>query len=145
MAERKFNFEEKGESFGDTIKLNEMYYNCSECASPIEILSINENESTIEFKCINNNHKIKMAIKEYINKMKAFSEKNINDNICNIHNKINKCYCLDCKKHICEECLKSRMHINHNKKILLEFQQNENELKEIMDNIKNYNEQIEIR
>ena len=39
------------------LKLKEIYYNCSECKSPIEILTLNENESTIEFKCINNNHK----------------------------------------------------------------------------------------
>ena len=37
MSERKFNFEEDGESFGDTLKLNEIYYNCTECSSPIEI------------------------------------------------------------------------------------------------------------
>ena len=143
MAERKFNFEDEGESFGDSLKLNEVYYNCSECQSPIEILAINESESTIGFKCINNNHKIKMTIKEYINKMKSFNNKNINNDICNIHNKINKCYCFDCKKHICEDCLKSREHINHNKKILLEFRPYKNELKEIMDNFKYYDEQIE--
>ena len=143
MAETKFNFEEDGESFGESLKLNEMYYNCSKCPSPIEIISINEDESTIEFKCINNNHKIKMIIKEYINKMKSFNNKDINDNICNIHNKINKCYCLYCKKHICEECLKSRVHINHNKKILLEFQPNEKELKEIMNNFRYYENKIE--
>ena len=37
-------------------QLNEIYYNCTECPSPIEILSINETECTIEFKCINNNY-----------------------------------------------------------------------------------------
>ena len=31
---------------------------------------------------------------------------------CNIHNKIIKRYCKDCKKNICEECLNN--HINHN-------------------------------
>ena len=87
MTEEKFNFKEDGESFGDTLKLNEIYYNCSECLSCIEILSINENESTIKFKCINNNHKIKMAIKEYINKMKSFNNEKINGNLCNIHKK----------------------------------------------------------
>ena len=50
---------------------------------------------------------------------------------------------MDCKKHVCEKCLKSRSHINHNKKILLEFQPNENELKEIMNNFKYYDEKIE--
>ena len=77
-----------------------------------------------------------MTIKEYINKMKAFNKKNINDNKCKIHNKINKCYFLCCKNHICGECLKTRIHINRNKKILLEFQPNEKKLKQIMDNFK---------
>ena len=31
---------------------------------------------------------------------------------CNIHNKIIKGYCKDCKKNICEKCLNN--HINHN-------------------------------
>ena len=143
MAERKFNFEEEGESFGSMLKLNEIYYNCTECPSPIEILSINENESTIEFKCINSNHKIKMPIKEYINTMKEFNNKNINDNICNIHRKKYECYCSDCKKHLCKECLKSKEHISHNKYNLIEFQPNENRLKEIQNNIKYYENQIE--
>ena len=143
MAERKFNFEDDGESFGNILKLNEIYYNCTECPSPIEILSINENESTIEFKCINSNHKIKMEIKEYINKMKAFNNKNINDEICNNHNKKYECYCSDCKKHLCKECLKSKEHIRHNKLNLIEFQPNENGLKEIQNIIKYYENQIE--
>ena len=50
-------------------KQNEIFYNCIECSSAIEILSINENECSIEFQCINNNHKIKMLINEYINKI----------------------------------------------------------------------------
>ena len=143
MSKRKFNFEEDCESFGDMLKLNEIYYNCTQCPSPIEILSINENESTIEFKCINYNHKIEMPIKEYINKMKVFNNKIINDEICNNHNKKYKCYCVDCKKHICKECLKSKEHISHNKYNLIEFQPNENQLKEIQYNIKYCDNQIE--
>ena len=143
MAEGKLNFDEDGESFGDLLKLNEIYYNCAECSSPIEILSINENESTIEFKCINSNHRIKMTLKEYINKMKVFKNNNINDEICKIHNKKYECYCLDCKKHLCKECLKSKEHISHNKCNLIEFQPNENQLKEIQNNIKYYENQIE--
>ena len=51
----------------DTIDLSEqskdeIYYNCTECPSSIEILSIDENECIIEFQCINNNHKKKMLI-----------------------------------------------------------------------------------
>ena len=42
---------EPGETEGETMKLNEMYYNCTECSSPIEILYINEKANIIEFKC----------------------------------------------------------------------------------------------
>ena len=42
------------------IEINDLYYNCSECPSLIEILSINEDNNIIEFKCLNkdkeNNH-----------------------------------------------------------------------------------------
>ena len=43
---------------------NNIGYNCSECKSLINILSINENN--IEFECKDNNHKKKLYIKEYI-------------------------------------------------------------------------------
>ena len=49
------------------LELNEINYNCTECSSPIEIISINENECSIEFKCINNNHNKKISINKYIN------------------------------------------------------------------------------
>ena len=69
-----FNFEE-GETEDIIMKLNEIYYNCTECSSHIEILYINEKANTIEFKCINNNHIKKLSIKEYINKNKKFYKK----------------------------------------------------------------------
>ena len=75
--------------------------------------------------------------------MKVFNNKIINDEICNNHNKKYKCYCVDCKKHICKECLKSKEHISHNKYNLIEFQPNENQLKEFQNNIKYYDNQIE--
>ena len=51
---------------------NEILYNCTECSSAIEILSINEDECSIEFQCIKNKHKKKILINEYLNKMKKF-------------------------------------------------------------------------
>ena len=45
------------EEIENQMKLIEKLYNCSECSSPIEILSIDEKECSIEFNCINNNHK----------------------------------------------------------------------------------------
>ena len=94
-------------------KQNEIFYNCTECSSAIEILSINENECSIEFQCINNNHKIKMLINEYINRMKKFNNNNINNDICITHNLKYECFCLDCKIHLCKDCLKLRNHVNH--------------------------------
>ena len=78
MAQQNDQIQETCESLGEINKLNEMKYNCSKCSSPIEILSIDEKEFTIHFKCINNNHKLDIPIKEYINKMKQFN--NINSN-----------------------------------------------------------------
>ena len=107
---------EVGESeLSEQLKLNERYYNCTECFSPLEILSIDEKRFTIEFKCINNNHKKKLLIKEYIDKMKNFNNSNLHNDKCQIHNLPYVCYCLDCKIHLCKECLKLRNHVNHKK------------------------------
>ena len=85
------NLKEEEES--PILKSNKISYNCSECQSLIEIIEIDE--EYIEFKC-NNNHNIKMNIKEYLNKIKEYKDKNILNNditlynsICNKHNKEN--------------------------------------------------------
>jgi len=143
MSEEEGYFQDSHESFGDMFKLNELYYNCTECPSHIDILSINEKESMIEFTCKNTNHRMKMPIKEYINKMKYFNNKNINDDTCKNHNKKYECYCIDCNKHLCKSCLKSGNHINHKKYILIEFEPNEKQVKEILNKINYYENQIE--
>ena len=128
------------------LKLNEKLYNCSECSSPIEILTIDEEECLIEFNCISNYHKRKMPIKDYIEKMKDFREKNninINNDKCDEHNIHFSCYCLDCNKHLCKECLKSRDHINHQKNNIIELLPNKNELNIIEDIIIFYEDKIE--
>ena len=110
MTQQNDQIQETCESLGEINKLNEMYYNCSKCSSPIEILSIDEKEFTIHFKCINNNHKLSIPIKEYINKMKQFNNINSINDQCDNHNKKYECFCLDCNKHLCKECLTSREH-----------------------------------
>ena len=118
------------EELSNQLKLKEILYNCNECSSPIELLSIDEKEYMIEFICINNNHKKKISIKEYIDKMKKYNNKNTNKDKCDGHNnKEYECYCLDCNKHLCKECLKTRDHINHRKNSIIEIQPNKNELK----------------
>ena len=72
MSKEKVSLKEKPEQ---NKQLNELYYNCTECSSSIEILSINEKEGNIEFKCSNNNHIQKISIKDYINKMKDYNDK----------------------------------------------------------------------
>ena len=139
MSENNDNAPETDGS-SEQIQLKEIYYNCSECKSPIEIIELNEKQCTIEFKCINNNHKIKMKIKEYIDKMKKYNDKNINNDKClnkDHKNNIYECYCLDCNQHLCKECLTSKIHKDHNKKIILEIKPNEDELY-IMNNIIKY-------
>ena len=61
--------------------LNDIYYNCSECFSPIEIINMNEKTNIIEFQCINSKHRKKISIKEYIIEMKKFNNKNLNNQV----------------------------------------------------------------
>ena len=87
------------------MEIDEIYYNCTECSSLIEILSINEDNNIIEFKCLNkdNNHQKKvMNLREYFEKMEKYNLKRLNNDTCEIHNK-NKyvSYCFDCNSHLC--------------------------------------------
>ena len=133
------------ESFGSSglNELNEIYYNCTECSSSIEILSINKKECSIEFRCINNNHKRKMSIKEYFEIMKDYNDKNINIDICQAHKNKYECFCLDCKIHLCKECLKLRNHINHTKNNIIEIQPNSKEINIIKNLIKCYDDKMD--
>ena len=118
-------------------ELNEIYYNCSECSSHIEILSIKND--IIEFKCLNKNkrHKKILSIKEYINNMQQYKNRDIHNDKCIIHDKKNESYCLNCNIHLCNDCLKLRDHFNHNKNNIIEVKPNQNELN-ILENIINY-------
>ena len=130
---------------GETIELeimNELHYNCDECPSPIELLFINENEYTIEFKCVRNNHQKKLPIKDYINKMKQYSNVNINNDKCPEHNFIYESYCLNCKKHLCEECLKLRNHVGHSKVNIIEILPNKEELNMLKNKLKYFENEI---
>ena len=135
----------------ELFQLNEIYYNCIECSSSIEIISIKDNY--IEYKCINNNHERKILIKEYIEKMKKYNNKNNNNDECNIHNNNNndecnihnnkyECYCIECNKHLCNECLKLREHIGHNKINIIEIKPNEKEINIMKNIIKYYDNKI---
>ena len=125
---------------------NNIYYNCTECSSLIEILSINENNNIIEFKCLskdNNHGKIIMPIKEYLEKMKKYNKELINKKNCEIHKKNNVSYCFDCFKHLCKDCLRSRVHINHIKNNIIEIEPMDEELKIVKEVIDDYRYKIE--
>ena len=136
-------------TLSNEIEMNELYYNCSECSSMIEILSLEEEKNIIEFKCLNNdkdniNHdKIIMPLKDYLKNMKRYNNKAANDDICSIHNSKYISFCISCKKNLCIECLKKRNHINHVKNNIVEMQPTKLELNIIEEVIKYYGMKIE--
>ena len=120
----------------DISSLNKYLYNCSECSSNIEIISLDENK--INFKC-NNNHKINIEVKEYLEKMKNFNNMKLNYNKCNIHNEEYKSYCFECNIHLCDKCLMTGEHGYHYKIFFIEMlPKNEviNEFKNVIQNNK---------
>ena len=125
---------------------NEYLTICPECSSSIEILSINEQNNVIEFRCIKNNKNYIMTIKEYLEKIKEYKEKNINNlkDTCQIHND-NKyvSYCFECNCHLCDECLKTRIHINHKKSNIIEISPIKEEINIIKEVIKDYEMRLE--
>ena len=137
----EYDYYNDGETDRGPSELNEINYNCTECPSPIEIISINKNE--IEFKCINTNNIKKMKINEYLESMKKIDNNEINNDKCvNHNNSIYICYCFDCKKHLCKECLKSREHISHLKNYIIEILPNKNELNQFKKIINYYEDKI---
>ena len=124
---------------------NKILYICTKCQLPMEIIIIDEKNNKIHFNCINNNeHNEKKSIKEYI----EFIDKNSKNKNCNI-TKNDKCcsnygynkfeyFCVDCKKHICKNCLEKREHINHIKNNILEVKPRKEEISIIKDIIKFY-------
>ena len=136
MNKKKENYQNEAPPpiINNNIKeINNIYYNCDKCSSLIEIFSINEDSDSIEFKCLNEEEKHGkriIKIKEYIENMKKYNQKNINSDICNIHNQNNKyvSYCLDCNCHLCNDCLKTRVHFNHKKNNIIEIMPIQEEL-----------------
>ena len=120
------------------LKKSKIYYNCPECYSLIDIISINENNNTIEFKCTQN-HKEIISIKEFLTNMDEIRNTKINKDICDIHEEKFINFCFNCNKHLCKECLKTRKHLHHDKNSIIEIQPNNSEIKAINE-IKNYYE-----
>ena len=126
------------------------FFDCTECSSLIELLSINEDSNIIEFRCLNkdcHNAKKTMSIKEFFKKMEKNKKTSINEDKCREHIscKNNKyvSYCFDCKCHLCEECLKTRAHICHNKNNIIEIKPIKEELNIIEEVINHYKNNID--
>ena len=120
---------------------NIFLYNCTECSSNIEIISLDENK--IKFKCCNN-HNIEIEIKEYLQKMKSYNSIILNNDICDIHNEQYFSYCFDCNIHLCKKCLETGKHSYHYKINIIEIKNNNlNQIqKVIQNNILKLNEYI---
>ena len=142
---------------GETEEIhNNNFTLCPDCGSSIEILSINENK--INYRCLNEKKKhteetkFTKTIEEYLEKIKKNKEDSIYEEIkdkCHIENhNLNNyvSYCLDCKCHLCNECLKSKEHINHRKSNMVEIQPIEEEIKLIkvvVDDLRKEKENLE--
>ena len=121
-----------------------IHFSCTECSFPIELLSIDEENCIIEFKCLNkeSHGKKKLCIKEYFDKIKNIKNENKYgfEDKCEIHcsakNNFYSSFCFDCNQHLCKNCLKSRTHIMHNKSQIIEIQPRQEEL-EIIEEVLN--------
>ena len=107
---------------------------CPDCCSLIEILSLNEENQILEYKCTKNNHnKNKILISEYLEIIEKNNKlKNTNEfkDQCEIHkNNYFTSYCFNCKNHLCNECLKNGTHINHKKNNIIEIKPIDKEYK----------------
>ena len=106
-----------------------------------------ENKNIIEFECSNenNNHKVSITIEDYLkNRLKIKNNLYGNEvDLCNEHKEINKAYCFDCYKHLCEKCLCEGNHIDHSKINIIEIQPIQEELKIMEKIIDYYDDKIE--
>ena len=123
------------------VKNNNIFYNCTKCSSLIEILSISEKNNTIKFKCLKENNEKLVTIKEYLEEMRKYKINKI-DEKCEKHNKKYIIYCFNCKNHLCKMCLKTKIHIKHEKTNIFEIQPGEEELNIIKRRIEEYKDKM---
>ena len=125
-------------------EITDLGYNCPQCPSLIEIISINNEKNVIQFNCVNNNkHNNNMNIKEYIDKMKNYNNKKNISRICDKHNEEYIFYCNDCRTQLCNECAKNKMQKKHKKIYLFDELPEEDEINIIKNKIKDYKNMIE--
>ena len=121
-------------------------YFCSQCSSLIKILSINEENTNIEFQCLNKNnpHQESINIEEYLN-IRNRNKNKIDDNgdTCTEHKEKFSSYCFECNKQLCIKCQKNGIHIRHKKVNLIEIEPSQEELTIFKEIIDYYSKQIQ--
>ena len=126
--------------------IKELFTICPECSSAIEISSINDINNIIEYRCLKDNKKYIMPIKQYLDELKKNNKKNINEinDKCKKHKEESYiCYCFDCNCHLCNECLKARDHISHRKNNIIEIKPIKEELNIVENVIEDYKIRLE--
>ena len=107
-------------------------YCCPYCTNLPEILSYNEGNGTIKFKCKKHGEK-SLDIQEYLDNMQKYvsvSELN-SKNKCTQHKSEPYIYyCLTCGENLCQKCLKEfeKQHENHTKYNIESLRPNNNEI-----------------
>ena len=133
------------------MKKNTYLYNkCSSC-NIIQKDKLNNNDNFLLcLKCnkifcckcfelhLNNTEDIKLHKEIKINELNIYCLKH---SIKKTNNYVS--YCFDCEEHLCKECLKSRIHINHKKNSIIEIQPTDEELLAVKEVIKDYNNTVE--
>ena len=84
-------------------------YSCTNCNSPIEIISLNQDNNTINFKCVKNkDHGNKtLSLKDYLEKMTKNTYLYYNCSECGLsQNNYDTIfsYCINCNKILCNQC-----------------------------------------
>ena len=100
----------------EELEMDSFLYNCTECTSLIEIISLNNTLNEIEFRCLNNSHRIKKPLNDYLDIMRTYKYPASLKTECECagHNKSKyEYYCLNCDKHLCKFCLESKEHLYH--------------------------------
>jgi hypothetical protein len=119
----------------------ELFYNCNECPSLIEIQEVNENDNTIKFICLNKNKEKTIDIKEYFEDMQNYRN-NIQDKCHKHDNEIYEYYCMDCKCNLCSKCMKEKTHKKHKIEIICNIQPEDEDLKIIEERIEEYENEL---
>ena len=107
----------------DEPKLNsDDAYVCNICPYPVKILKIDDNKSTVSFKCLNPKEKRAektIKINEYLDSMRKYTYLYHECSLCNkkqceLKNTSIFSYCIKCDKIICSDCIDKHLEINEN-------------------------------